>query len=334
MIRFALITAILALFAADSLAAPRSWEREWPDTDFSQTAVPLDEIISGGPPKDGIPSIDDPSFEPIEDAGWLSDISPVISLSIDGEARAYPLSILNRHEIVNDRLGGVPVAVTFCPLCNAAIAFDRRAGDRVLEFGTTGKLRHSDLVMYDRQTESWWQQFTGTAIVGEMTGTKLGRLPARIESFSQFAERHPDGRVLKRPSSLPGVYGKNPYVGYDSQSRPHFYRGPMPEDVAPMARVVTVGGRAWALDLVREKGRIESGDLVIAWRPGQASALDRREVAKSRDIGTVTVQRRTGDGLMDVPYGVDFAFAFKAFHPEGDIVTAEDLSGAASDGGR
>ena len=212
--------AILALgfwlSLAPSLAAqPAEWRLEWPETDFARHSVPYHEIISGGPPKDGIPSIDDPAFVPVAEAE-LADNEPVIGVVIDGDARAYPLRILIWHEIVNDVVGGVPVAVTYCPLCNTGIVFDRRVADRVLEFGTTGKLRNSDLVMYDRTTESWWQQFLGEAIVGELTGTRLTMLPSRLESFANFKERAPDGRVQVRGRQLRRAYGANPYAGYDS----------------------------------------------------------------------------------------------------------------------
>ncbi|MFQ5799057.1 MAG: DUF3179 domain-containing (seleno)protein, partial [Bacteroidota bacterium] len=166
---------------------------EWQRTDFTKSSVDLDEIMSGGPPKDGIPPIDKPLFVSFDEAdSWLAAVEPVIGLDIDGEARAYPLQILTWHEIVNDIIADTPVSVTFCPLCNAAIAFDRRVEHEgkmlVLDFGTTGKLRKSDLVMYDRQTESWWQQFTGEAIVGELTGTELTLLAAPLISYKQFRE--------------------------------------------------------------------------------------------------------------------------------------------------
>jgi hypothetical protein len=280
--------------------------------------VPFDEIQSGGVPKDGIPSIDDPQFAPVaERTNWLSDREPVIGLVIDGDARAYPLRILTWHEIVNDTVGGTPVAVTYCPLCNAAIVFEATPVDQRLTFGTTGKLRHSDLVMYDRQTGTWWQQFSGRAIVGHHTGDKLTFVPARLESWGEFQKRHPDGRVLvpRDPNARP--YGQNPYAGYDSAERPFLYSGPMPEKLPAMARVVVVDWEAWALDLVREKRRIETDSHVIAWTAGQASALDAREIAQGRDVGTVTVRKKTADGLIDAVYDVTFAFVFKAFHPDG-----------------
>ncbi|MEX1277564.1 MAG: DUF3179 domain-containing (seleno)protein [Chloroflexota bacterium] len=126
-------------------------------TDFSRHEVPLEEIIGGGPGKDGIPAIDQPKFRPVDVVDWLIDREPVIAFGIGDDWRAYPIQILIWHEIVNDVVADMPVAITFCPLCHTAIAFDRTLDGRVLDFGTTGNLRHSDLVMYDRQTETWWQ---------------------------------------------------------------------------------------------------------------------------------------------------------------------------------
>ncbi len=296
------------------------WSFEWPRTDFDKASIDFSEIMSGGPPKDGIPAVDNPRFGSIADvAGQVADTEPVVTVAIDGEAKAYPLSILMWHEIVNDELNGVPISVTFCPLCNSAIVFDRRVGDRVLDFGTTGKLRFSDLVMYDRQTESWWQQFIGEAIVGEMTGTQLDMLPVRVEAFSRFVERYPDGLVQLRPGGFHRNYGGNPYSGYDSSSRPFLYRGSFPAGIAPLAYVVAVGDEAWSLDLLQEEKRIEIGDLILTWEPGMNSALDQRAIAAGRDVGNVIVQRRVGDALVDEVHDMTFAFSFHAFHPNGTI---------------
>lgn len=301
-------------------ADPRYWRGEWPDTDFSKHSIDYSEVRSGGPPKDGIPPIDRPRFRPQSDVQDMGKYEPVVSLEINGDARAYPLGILIWHEIVNDTVGGVPVAVTFCPLCNTSIVFDRRLEGRVLNFGTTGKLRRSDLVMYDRQTESWWQQFLGEGIVGEMTGKRLKMVPARLESISLFRARHPDGKILVPVNERSRAYGDNPYVGYDSLSQPFMYDGDMPDQVAPLSRVVRVGDQAWSLALVRRKGKIatESG-LEITWQSGQNSALDTAAIRSGANVGNVVVQRATGNGLIDVPYSVDFAFAFHAFQPEGVI---------------
>jgi hypothetical protein len=218
------------------------------------------------------------------------------------------------HEIANDIVGGVPVAVTFCPLCNTAMVFDRRVGGQVLSFGVSGKLRASDMVMYDRQTESWWQQALGLGIVGQMTGKQLTQLPAVMESWAQFRARHPDGLVMAQPD-WPRQYGANPYAGYDSLDRPFLYDGEdPPHGIPPLARVVRVGTRAWPLERLRTAGRLEEAGLILTWEQGQASALDTGNIALGQDVGTVRVTDAAGDPVVhDMP----FAFAFHAFHPDG-----------------
>jgi len=165
------------------------------ETDFSFHTVPFDSILSGGPPRDGIPPIDNPTFVEIKDADeWLETLEPVVSFELNGDARAYPLQILMWHEIVNDTVGGAPVSVTFCPLCNSAIVFDRNINDLVLTFGTSGMLRNSDLIMWDRQTETWWQQLTGEGIIGQLAGHKLTFIPAQIISWEDFKAANPKGQ--------------------------------------------------------------------------------------------------------------------------------------------
>ncbi|TYO67563.1 DUF3179 domain-containing protein [Bradyrhizobium hipponense] len=313
------------------VAEPASWRAEWPHTDFSHHTVPLNELKSGGPPKDGIPSIDTPRFERLNDgtaSGWATRIGntePVISLVIRDDARAYPLSVLIWHEIVNDIVGGTPVAVTYCPLCNSSLVFERTVETRILDFGTTGKLRNSDLVMYDRQTESWWQQFGGDAIVGVMSGKQLRSVPSRLESFSRFRQRFPYGQVLIPNDPGARNYGRNPYVGYDaSGQKPFLYDGSLPDGIDPMERVIAVETRpgyheAWSLPLLRERGTIEAGDIVLTWGAGQTSVLDKATIAGGREIGNVVVQRRQVGQLSDIPYDVTFAFSFHAFRPDSPI---------------
>lgn len=310
---------VLVLHTTSVLANVTNWRQEWPRTDFSRHSIAYDEILSGGPPKDGIPAIDDPVFALVSAITDLVPSEPVISFEISGKAKAYPLRILMWHEIVNDTIGDLPIAVTWCPLCNSAVVFDRRVGGRTLSFGTTGKLRYSDLIMYDRQTESWWQQFVGEAIIGELLGAKLKMLPSRIESFARFRTRFPEGSVLTPPEAQHRPYGRNPYVGYDSSVRPFLFLGSLPKGIAPLARVVAVGEEAWTLELVRKRRRIEAGDLVITWEPGQSSPLDTEAISEGRDIGNVVVQRRTSNGLEDAVHDVAFAFAFHAFHPHAPI---------------
>jgi hypothetical protein len=301
--------------------APSDWRAEWPRTDFAKAVVPLAEIRSviG---KDRIPAIDRPVFVPIAQAlqAGLGSNEPVISLAIGGDARAYPLRILTWHEIVNDTVGGVPVAVTFCPLCNSAIVFDRRLDGRVLSFGTTGKLRHSDLVMYDRESESWWQQYLGEALVGTLAGRKLAMVPMRVESAARFRQRYPAGKALVPNDPELRAYGRNPYARYDSSAKPFLFDGPLPAGVPPLERVVVVDGTAWTFALLKKRRRIEHGDLVIAWEEGQNSALDSELIKDGRDVGNVVVQRRGRDGeLADAVHDVSFAFAFRAFFPKGQI---------------
>ena len=296
---------------------PAFWSSEWPGTDFSKSSIDnWVEIISGGPPKDGIPSIENPVFRSVADETELAPREPVITLEIEGETpRAYPIRYLTWHEIVNDEVGGIPVAVTFCPLCNSGITFDRRTGAGLLEFGVSGKLRHSDMIMYDRQTESWWQQAVGEAIVGEFTGTRLDTLPSWMESWEMFAERNPAGLVMAQPTGFMRDYGANPYVRYDSSDRPFLYNGEMPpHGIGPLERVVRVGSRAWPMVRLAEAGRIEEAGVVLSWQAGQASALDTREIAEGRDVGNVRVRDTTG---ADLPHDVMFAFAYHAFWPDG-----------------
>ena len=309
--------AVLALSASLANADPNFWRHEWPDTDFTQTTIEnWGEIMSGGPPKDGIPALDDPSFIAVSEEDAIGAREPVITVEIDGEVpRAYPIRYLTWHEIVNDVIGDVPVSVTFCPLCNSGITFDRRVNGRVLSFGVSGKLRNSDMVMYDRETESWWQQAIGTGIVGEMTGVELTHMPTWMESWEEFSTRNPEGLVMAEPR-WPRRYGANPYTSYDSSKRPFLYSGEMPpHDVPALARVVRVGDMAWTVERLRVEGEVRQAGVVISWTSGQASALDSMRINEGKDVGTIRVRDEAGK---NVPHDVMFAFAFHAFFPDGE----------------
>ncbi|MCO5213625.1 MAG: DUF3179 domain-containing protein [Caldilinea sp.] len=275
-------------------------------TDFTRRTVAWEEIRSGGPPKDGIPAIDAPAFEAVSAAAtWLSERDPVILFQAGDDVRAYPLAILIWHEIVNDVVGGQPVAVTFCPLCNASIVFDRTFEGEVLDFGTTGNLRNSDLIMYDRQSETWWQQFSGEGIVGTHAGRRLAFIPSQVIRFGDFAERFPEGRVLARPESIARSYGANPYVGYDSRDgRPFLFDGTLDERLPGTERVADIAvdgtARAYPFTVAAAQGAINDEvagtPIVVFHKPGTASALDSGAIAEGRDVGSVAVYARTLDG--------------------------------------
>lgn len=313
--------AIAMIWAGALGADPSFWQHEWPKTDFSKTTIGnWTEIMSGGPGKDGIPALDTLKMRSVRDAGEIGALEGVITLAMAGQpARAYPLRYLMWHEIANDEVGGVPVAVTYCPLCNSGIVFDRRVEGKTLSFGVTGKLRNSDMVMYDRETQSWWQQATGEGIVGAMTGAELASLPAWMESFESFKAAHPEGLVMAEPD-FPRAYGRNPYVRYDTSHRPFLYSGEMPpHGIAPLVRVVRVGSRAWPLPRLASEGEIKEAEVVLSWVKGQASALDGATVAAGRDVGNVRVRDASDN---DLPHDVMFAFAFHAFWPDGTWMLA------------
>ncbi len=297
------------------------WARDFPVTDFSKRSIDLSEVVTYGA-KDSIPPIDDPQFVDLADVSGIGPLEPVLSIGIDGDFRAYPLQVLLFHEIVNDTVGGVPVVVSYCAFCNSGIVFDRRLDGEVLEFGNTGTYRHFGMMMYDKTTQSWWQQFIGEAVVGDSLGRILTSVPARLESLSLFAERAPNGRVLV-PNAPDRRYGQTPYGGYDRPVPPQVARDrfpyDIPEGINPMERVVVVGDQAWTVDLVRQQGEIASGDLRLSWLAGQNSVHDVQVISDGRDVGTIIVQRASETGLEDVRYDVSFAFTFAAFIPDGTL---------------
>lgn len=287
------------------------------DGAFPEPLVDPDEIRSGGPPPDGIPSIDEPKFVRQCSVDWLTTSEPVLSMEVEGEARAYPLQIMTWHELVNDTVAGVPVTVSYCPLCNSAIAYDRRVGDRVLDFGTSGSLFNSALVMYDRQTESLWSHFTATAVVGVLTGTELDVIPVQTISFADFRQAHPEGLVLSRDTGFDRAYGRNPYTGYDDPSTsPFLFDGEFDDVLPAKTRVLTVerGGDAVAIvlePLLEERVlefEVGGADLVALAKPGTSSALDRATVSEGRDVGAtgVFVPEVNGQRLTFVAIGEGF----------------------------
>ncbi|MDA2926914.1 DUF3179 domain-containing protein [Acidobacteria bacterium AH-259-G07] len=303
-------TILVAVLLLPAMAAAQSfskdWKSAWPNTDFSRTAIDVSSLESGGPPRDGIPPIDHPRFVSVQEASeWIADREPVIFLELNGDVRAYPLQVMTWHEIVNDTVGGFPVAVTFCPLCYSAIAFDRRINEKVYDFGTSGLLRHSDLVMYDRQTESLWQQLSGEAIVGQMVGHTLEMIPATLIGFGQLKLEHPNAKVLSKETGYRRDYGGNPYAGYDDiRNTPFLYRGPLPKKVRPMEHLVTVmlNGEPVAYPFSALKKRRVVNDkvggvpIVVFYEKTTRTALGRRKIKSGKAIGAGAVFDRRVKG--------------------------------------
>ncbi len=276
-------------------------------TDFSRHSVSYSEIYSGGPPRDGIRPIDHPQFVSVTEAdSWLEPQEPVVTITLGDVTRAYPIQVLILHEIVNDELGGTPVLITFCPLCNTAMAFDRRLDGKPLDFSTTGRLRLSNLILYDRQTESWWQQATGEAIVGEYTGRQLSFLPVQMVGWAELREAFPDAEVLSRETGYARRYGENPFPDYDDiGSNPFLYEGhPINGRLPAMARVLTleIGSEAVAYPyaVLEEIGvandKVSGLPVAVFWLPGAASPLDEALVPAGRTVGSLAAYERTFNG--------------------------------------
>lgn len=320
-----------SLSGDDRPAALRALTTNWA-TNWSIHSIPYDEIIPVIP-RDNIPALTDPQFvTPDEAAEFIASTEPVIVVEIERDARAYPLQILTWHEIVNDEVGGVPVIVTFCPLCNSGITFDRRLDGQVYEFGVSGLLHNSDLIMYDRTTESLFQQFTGQAIAGDLTGQQLTYLATSMVSFADFRAAYPDGLVLSPETGYQRSYGVNPYAGYDTPGQyPFLYSGDVDDRLDAMARVVGIdfGGIqvAYPYSLLSEQGVIsdtQAGqDMVIFHKFGTNSALGAQDIASAEDVGAtgtfdphldgqILTFRREGDHFIDDQTGSDWSILGQA----------------------
>lgn len=276
---------------------------------FPEPLIDPSAIIAGGPPPDGIPPIDDPQFISVAAADeWLNDPEPVLVVEIDGEVRAYPIQILMWHEIVNDTVGGVPLSVTYCPLCNSAITFRREVRGVETTFGTSGRLYFANLVMYDRATETLWNQFDGRAVVGVLTGDILEMVPSVMVAWGDFKADRSDALVLDRDQTgYSRPYGTNPYTGLDDPNgQPFLFRGSVDPRALAMQRVVAVESEgeaiAWTLDAIAggeasvTATEIAGDPIVIFWKTGQSSALETGTVDSGRDVGTVGVFSPLVDG--------------------------------------
>ncbi|MGH9990682.1 MAG: DUF3179 domain-containing protein, partial [Nitrososphaera sp.] len=309
----------------------------------TKAIVPLDQIVSGGPPRDGIPSIDSPKFVSAEDAG-LQDSDLVLGLNINGDIRAYPLNILVWHEIVNDEVGGTPVAVTYCPLCFTNQVFHRTIDNQTVEFGTSGKLYNSNLVMYDRTSESLWSQALGQAIVGEHAGKELERIPFDVAFWREWKALYPESKVLSQDTGFGRPYGVDPYGNYYTDPNILFPVSHRDDRLGPKEIVVGLENegvyRAYPIQQIEDNHIIndEIGDRKIAlmsFYPFMVRAYDRSvdglvldfqyNGGKVIDTQTSSIWNFEGEAiegemkgkqLVRLPFDEGFWFEWVAFHPE------------------
>ena len=323
------VSPAVALATLDPSLVPTGW-----DTDITRRTVPASEILATGTRRDGIPAIRAPLSETVAEANeWLPDREPVQVVEVNGEVRAYPLRIVISHEIVNDNLGGEPVLVTYCPLCNTALAFERIVGTRVPVFSTTGLLRFSNLVMYDDRSESWWQQSTGEAIVGEFAGSKLTPIPSRLTSWRNFKESHPNGSVLSQTTGFDRDYGINLYLQYDSNEAAPNFGVAADRRLPPFERVLGVRlgdeALAFSFDALADAGvasaTLAGVEIVAFYEPGTVSAVDSFLIAASREVGSAAVYVAEVDGQ-----ALTFRYDGRVF--DNETSSEWDLLGNAIDG--
>ncbi|MBI3124035.1 MAG: DUF3179 domain-containing protein [Ignavibacteriales bacterium] len=284
-------------------------------TDTTKTEINLSEL-SIVLPRGSFQVLNYPGFVGKEE-GLKSffPLEPVISIEITGEAKAYPLNMLSVHEIANDSLAGIPILATFCPLCNSGIVYDRRlihkGGNHLLDFEVSGMLRKSDMVMADKQTETWWQQLEGKAIVGELAGAELKVIPSLILSVKDFFDRYPNGKILSKSTGIKDAeesYGYNYYKNYDrTDGKPHerfFDPNQIDKRLPAMERVVDIRNRGefkiYPFSVIAKTGVINdefnSKNVVVFYKPGLVSVLDEKDITQSKDLGTVTVFNSLLDG--------------------------------------
>ena len=276
--------------------------------------IPANEIKLGGPPRDGIPSLDYPELVAADGATYLKDRDRVLGISINGVARAYPIRILNYHEIVNDAIGGTAVVVTYCPLCGSGTAFDAAMNGRKTEFGVSGLLYNSDVLMYDRETDSLWSQLMTQAISGPMKGTRLQQLPLSNSSWKEWTERHPDTRVLSNNTGYSRDYRVDPYPNYGITGRLYFpvthssKKYPRKEIVMGLE----IDGRFKAYPFRElKKGTSRFDDEFV----GETFSVEFD--AKHRTA------RVLGPDGSEIPTTMAFWFAWYAFHPETEVHKAQ-----------
>ena len=282
--------------------------------DLSDSILPRKEIFGGGPARDGIPAIDDPKFLPPDEADFLRNGDLVISMSVDGETRAYPLRILVWHEIVNDKIGEKAFAVTYCPLCGTSMVFDRNIGGRELDFGVSGLLYQSDVLMYDRQTESLWSQLALKGVSGKQANVPLKWLASEHMTWARWKERHPEGKVLSTETGYSRNYGRTPYAGYENSDAIYF--------PVPRKRKI-LPNKSWVFGLIVE-GQAKAYPLNrLPDNRVLEDTLGGKRIELSYDAAARYVTARDRE-LGELLPGVQvYWFAWQAFYPETKLFKGE-----------
>ncbi|MBA2565444.1 MAG: DUF3179 domain-containing protein [Gemmatimonadetes bacterium] len=286
--------------------------------DLRGALVPVGEIVGGGPPRDGIPALSSSRFEPARAADWLGEDDRILALQANGVAKAYPIRILNWHELVNDEVGGQPVLISFCPLCGTGMAFDPLVRGRRLTFGVSGLLYNSDLLMYDRETESLWTQIGRRAVTGPLRGSQARQIPLLHTTWGSWRKEHPRGLVLSRETGHSRDYDIDPYGGYARDQRLMFPVSSTDDRLKLKAVVLGItsdtAAKAYPFDAL---ARVPSP---IRDRVGEQELL----VYFDRDSRTAFATNLAGESI---PSTVAYWFAWSAFHPRTVLWESEVSSG-------
>ena len=297
-----------AAVADGQVAIPGFLARSFPDTDFSTAAPAVSGILSGGPGKDGIPALENPQFVPVSEFVGSPAVQAIV-VQVGNDVKVYPYNILNWHEIVNDTVGGNPVSVTFCPLCGSAIVYDRRIDGVVTTLGVSGALIESNMVMYDRATESLWQQSTGEALAGVHIGATLELFPMQLTTVGEASEKYPHAVVLSQETGYVRDYDRNPYGSYDTDNQQFIFQPSEFSDALP-AKEIMVVFKVNEQVVATQWNAFSDGEV-------QSYDIDGERIVLSKDDGELTVA--TGGGGI-VPFYFEMWFSVSVQHGEDLLV--------------
>lgn len=306
----AILVTILSFKGCSLFASPNN------GFELDNAVIPPAEILPGGPRKDGIPSIDKPKFESINQVNWLSDDDLVLSLSIDGINRAYPIAILNWHEIVNDQLGDHSVVISYCPLCGTGMAFDARVKNKTLEFGVSGLLYNSDVLLYDRETESLWSQIMQQSVSGPMVGEGLELLPMSQLRWSDWKQRYPSGEVLSRNTGYHRDYSLSPYGDYNTSPVIYFPVEFLSKRYHPKEQVIGI----------EVEGKFKAYPFAELAKAGEKEIHDSfngRNFVIRYNVDSRTGEIFNADQMKVKPSVIAFWFAWFTFHPDTLVYSAK-----------